>query len=587
MEEFRSRFTSRRWRLRWPDPSAVAQLMRQLGCSPALARALSGRGQGQGQGGFHPEDLLRTDRGLINPPWAFPEMDTAVERLLQAKERGERLFLHGDFDVDGLCGTALLYLGLRRVGFKEIKVEVEDRERGHGLNPEVVERVCREGFRLLITIDCGISDPDYVAQLQSAGVDVIITDHHQPLRLRELPPAKAILNSGLGFEDRAYPNKGLAGVGAAFQLLRGLYERLGLEQDAEEFLDLVMLGTVADLVPLVTDGQAENKALVAQGLQLLKEGRGRLGLRTLISKVGLDPGRLTAGEVGYIVAPKLNAANRVGDPRVAFLLLITEDKARADYLSEILLDYNRDRQVAQDDLLFQAEELIRAGAADPKKDKIIILEGEYWNPGIIGLVASDLVERYYLPVILISRGERESRASGRSIPEFDLFASLERFSHLLIRHGGHPLAAGFTISNGNIPALKEGLSAYAAERLADLDGPTSWIDAVLEPEEISFQLYEEVQRLSPFGMGNPEPRFLLPHVRLEAIEPVGSGGDHLKCRARAGGREFSCIGFGLGRYAPRLWEMGEAEVGLIFKLGRDEWLGEVNLQLELEDFVWV
>ncbi|MFQ6033898.1 MAG: DHHA1 domain-containing protein, partial [Candidatus Bipolaricaulia bacterium] len=308
--------------------------------------------------------------------------------------------------------------------------------------------------------------------------------------------------------------------------------------------------------------------------------------------LGLDPARLTAGQVGYIIAPKLNAANRVGDPRVAFLLLTTESRPRAEYLAETLIDYNRDRQIAQDDLLYQAEELIRGGAADPRRDKIIILEGDYWNPGIIGLVASTLAERYYRPTILISRGERESRASGRSIPEFDLIAGLERFNHLFMRYGGHQMAAGFSIANRNIPPLKEGLHEYTNERLAGLDGPTSRIDTPLEPEEIGLKLYEEIQRLAPFGMGNPEPRFLLPRARLSAIETVGSGGEHLKCRAEAGGRELECIGFGLGRYAARLGALAQTtgtgdEVGLVFKLSRDEWLGRVRVQLELEDFVQV
>jgi single-stranded-DNA-specific exonuclease len=508
-------------------------------------------------------------------------MEEAVRRLLKALEREERVFIHGDFDVDGITGAALLYLGLKRAGFRGLKVELEDRERGHGLNRGVVERAIREGFTLLVTVDCGISDPDHVAELERSGINVILTDHHQPLP--ELPPATAILNPRL--EGCGYPNRALAGVGVAFQLLRGLYERLGIEAEAREFLDLVMLGTVADLVPLVADGQAENKVLVAQGLRLLAEGGGRLGGRTLIERVGLDPARLTAGEVSYIIAPKLNAANRVGDPRVAFLLLTTESRERAEYLAEILIDYNRDRQIAQDDLLYQAEELIRGGAADPRQDKIIILEGDYWNPGIIGLVASDLVERYYRPAILISRGPQESRASGRSIPEFDLIASLERFSHLLLRYGGHQMAAGFSIDNRNIPPLKEGLYKYTQEQLANLDGPTSRIDTPLAPEEIDLKLYEEIQHLAPFGMGNPEPRFLLPRARLSAIEVVGSGGDHLKCRATVAGREFECIGFGMGRYASRLW--GMEEVGLVFKLSRDEWLGRVKIQLELEDFVQV
>ena len=572
MEELRSLFTSRRWRLRSPSTGSE-RFAQRLGCSPVLARVLESRGDGRS------EALIRPGRDAINPPWAFAGMEEAVARLLQALDRGEKAFIHGDFDVDGITSAVLLYLGLKRVGFVGLKVELEDRERGHGLNREVVERLIKEGFKTLITTDCGISDPDYVAELEAGGVNVILTDHHQPLP--QLPPATAIINPRL--EECNYPNKALAGVGVAFQLLRGLYERLGIGDEAEGFLDLVMLGTVADLVPLVADGQAENKVLVAQGLRLLAEGGGQLGLRTLIAKLGLGPAKLTAGQVGYIIAPKLNAANRVGDPRAAFLLLTTESPERAEYLAEILIDYNRDRQIAQDDLLYQAEELIREGAADPQRDKIIILEGDYWSPGIIGLVASDLVERYYRPAILISRGEWKSRASGRSIPEFDLIAGLERFNHLFLRYGGHQMAAGFSIDNRNIPPLKEGLYEYTNEKLAGLDGPISRIDTPLEPEEIDLGLYEEIQQLAPFGMGNPAPRFLLPRARLSTIGVVGSGRDHLKCRAEVEGQEFECIGFGLGRYAPRLWDI--EEVGLIFKLSRDEWLGQVKVQLELEDFV--
>lgn len=569
MEEVRSLFTSKRWQLQPYSPGFAEQLSQKLDCSAAMARILAGRS----------EQLVEAGFGEVNSPQAFAGMGKAVESLLRAREKGEKLFIHGDFDVDGITSSALLYLGLKGAGFQGLKVELGDRQRGHGLNQGVVDRVKGEGFNLLLTTDCGISDSDQVAELEARGVEVIITDHHRPLC--RLPSATAILNPQL--EDCNYPNKALAGVGVAFQLLRGLYEQLERRAEVDRFLDLVMLGTIADLVPLTAGGQLENKALVAQGLRLLAEGGGQLGLRVLIQKLGLDPKRLSSGRVGYIIAPKLNAANRVGDPRVAFLLLTTESRQRAEYLAEILTDYNRDRRIAQGDLLCQAEELIRDGASDLRRDKVIILEGDYWNPGIIGLVASELVERYYRPAILISRGPVESRASGRSIPEFDLIAGLERFNHLLLRYGGHQMAAGFTIENRNIPFLKRKLREYTDQRLVGLDGPIGKLDTILTPEEISLELYGEVQQLAPFGMGNPQPRLLLPRARLSTVEMVGSEGNHLKCLAHVGEREFQCIGFRLGRYAPKVWDLGE--VGLVFKLGRDEWQGRTKVQLELEDLV--
>lgn len=568
----RSLISSRRWRLKEPSPERVERILKELGCSRAFAKVLAARAADD------PKKLLSSELSDLHSPYALLGIAAAIERIERALKLNEKVFIHGDFDVDGLTSAAVLYLGLKKLGLKELKVEIEDRERGHGLNPAVVRRVISEHFKLLITSDCGISDFECVTRLQQSGVDVIITDHHHVPQ--QLPPALSIINPKQ--KNCNYPNKDIAAVGVVFQLLRALYEHLSLPpQEVYKFLDLVMLGTVADLVPLARNGQVENKILVAQGLKLLADSKGQLGLRVLIERLSLNPQNLTAGELSYIVVPKLNAANRVGDPRVAFLLLTTQDKNRAEYLSEILLDYNDDRQTAQDDLFYQAEELIRNGGVDLEKDKIIILEGKYWNPGIIGLVASDLVEKYYLPVILISVGDEEGRASGRSIVEFDLIESLEQNRELFIRYGGHQMAAGFSIKKENLPLLKLRLLEYARRKLADLEGPTPTIDGVLEPQEMNLDLYEEIQRLAPFGMGNPEPRFLLKSVKIAEAQTVGNGGKHLKLKVSADGVIFNCIGFDLGDYVSEIYSAGE--VDLVGKLRKDAWRGKERLQLELED----
>lgn len=550
----------------------MERILKELGCSRAFAKVLAARSAED------PKKLLSSELSDLHSPYALLGIPQAIERIERALSRNERIFIHGDFDVDGLTSAAVLYLGLKRLGFKELKVEIEDRERGHGLNPDVVRRVIDEKFKLLITSDCGVSDFECVTLLQQSGVDVIITDHHHvPQRL---PPAIAIINPKQ--KGCHYPNKDIAAVGVVFQLLRALYERLSLlAEEAYKFLDLVMLGTVADLVPLTRDGQVENKILVAQGLKLLAEGKGSLGLRVLIERLSLNAKKLTVGELSYILVPKLNAANRVGDPRVAFLLLTTQEVKRAEYLSEILLDYNDDRQTAQDDLRNQAEELIRNGGVDLEKDKIIILEGKYWNPGIIGLVASDLVEKYYLPVVLVSVGDAESRASARSIVEFDMIESLEAHRELFIKYGGHQMAAGFSIKNENLQLLKQRLSEYARRQLADLEGPTSTIDGILEPQEISLDLYEEIQQLAPFGIGNPEPRFLLKSVKITEAQTVGNGGKHLKLKVSTDDLTFDCIGFDLGDYVSEIYSTGR--VDLVSKLRKDAWRGKERLQLELED----
>jgi single-stranded-DNA-specific exonuclease len=562
----------RRWEVpRLPDGSA-RQLAAELGISPPVARVLALRAQGG-----DPRTLLENDLGSLSCPFQLRGIERAVERIEQAVERGERIFIHGDFDVDGLTSAALLYRALRRLGAPHLKVEIEDRERGHGLNPEVVQRILVEGHQLLITTDCGISDVECVKTLQESDVDVIITDHHQPPE--ELPPAYAIVNPRQA--DCDYANPDLAAVGVVYQTISALFEHVGLGKEAaQEYLDLVMLGTVGDLVPLVRNGTAENRILVKEGLSLLAQGGGSLGLRVLIRKLSLNLQRLTAGELSYIVIPKLNAANRVGDPRVAFLLLTTEDSEKAEYWASILLDYNADRQVAQEDLRAQAEELLER-EIDLERDRMIILSGKYWNPGIIGLVASDLVEKYCLPTILISEGDELSRASGRSIPEFNLIESLTHCKHFFERYGGHHMAAGFSIRNERIPELKEELGAYAREALADFEGPTQRIDAELDPEEISLELYEELKRLGPFGVGNREPRFLLRDVRVYEVRTVGNGAKHLKLVVRAGDREFDVIGFGFGDQSRVIERAGR--IDLVFKLDRDDWNRLPKVQLELVD----
>lgn len=561
---------------RWEFPSLAEDLVEryasELGVSLALARVLAARSKGS-----DPRQLLKNDLSELSSPATLRGIERALERIERAIAQGESIFIHGDFDVDGLTSAALLYRALKHLGAPGVKVEIEDRERGHGLNSQVVEQILHESFTLLITTDCGISDIECVTTLQERGVDVIITDHHEPPE--QIPPAFAIINPRQS--DCPYPNGDLAAVGVVYQVVSALYEHFGLPQEAcREYLDLVMIGTVGDLVPLVRDGRVENRLLVKGGLDLLAQGRGSTGLRVLIEKLSLNPRRLTAGEISYIVVPKLNAANRAGDPWVAFLLLTTEDEKQAEYLASTLLDYNYDRQVAQDDLLFQAEELVRS-ELDLQRDKIIILSGQYWNPGVIGLVASDLVDKYYLPTLMLAQGAQFARASGRSIPEFNLIECLTHHRHLFERFGGHHMAAGFSIKNEWIPRLKEELGGYARERLAGLEGPIQSLDAELAPKEISMQFYEELQQLGPFGVGNREPRFLLRDVRIREARTVGNSAKHLKLKLTAKEQDFDAIGFDLGDHIAKIY--GAGQVDLICKLSRDDWGSRSRVQLQLLD----
>lgn len=570
-ESWHSLLTKRCWRLRTCSAERAAELARELSCSTPLARVLAARAPQS------PRELL-DQTGDLPSPWGLLGLNKAVTRLALAIERREKIFIHGDFDVDGITSTALLYRGLQKLGAKEIKVDLSDRERGHGLSEAVVQRLISENFSVLITADCGISDVEPVQILQARQIDTIITDHHHPPA--ELPPAYAIVNPKQPGCPYAY--KDLAAVGVAFQLLRGLYEHCG-QSACEEFLDLVLLGTIGDLVPLVRNGQAENRRLVSSGLRQIATSQGSsLGLRVLIKKLSLDFNKLSPSDLSYIIVPKLNAANRVGDPRVAFLLLTTQDPQRADFLADTLLAYNQDRQIAQDDLLYQAEELLRL---EPgwQDERLILLAGRYWNPGLLGLVASDLAEKHQRPTIMLALGDEISRASCRSIPDFDMMAALQEHRDLLERYGGHAMAAGFSIRNENIAILKERLSRYARGVLSERASPVSAAETELLPEELTLEIYNDLQRLAPFGMGHPTPRFLLRNARLKQWRTVGSNGHHLKCLIEAGGRTIGAIGFSLGEHAPLL-ERRET-IDLIFKLGCDTWSGRTQVQLEIEDIV--
>ena len=560
-----------RWTFEPVSDDRVAYLAQELGLSSPLARVLAARCDG---GEAH--DLLCNDLTALASPFEFRGIDDALERIEQALHRNERIFIHGDFDVDGLTSSAMLYRALRHLGATDVHVEIGDRQRGHGLCPQVVERLVREDFDLLITTDCGISDVEAIGTLRDHGIDTVVTDHHEPPDV--LPPARAIVNPRQ--TDCGYPNAHLAAVGVIYQTVSALFESRGVGRDAaRSYLDLAMLGTVGDLVPLVRGTCVENRALVQSGLNLLAEGGGTLGLRVLVEKLDLEFTELTAGALSYIVIPKLNAANRVGDPRVAFLLLTTEDTDQAEYLADVLIDYNQDRRKAQETLRDQTESLLET-QVDLQRDRSIVLAGENWNPGVIGLVASDLVEAYHLPTILISEGQDVARASCRSIREFNMIEALTEHGELFERFGGHHMAAGFSIQPERIPEFQETFADYTREMLADLANPVQRIDAELKPTEVTLDLYDEMQRLGPFGMGNRSPRFLLRDVTVVEGRAVGAGGKHLKLKVAAGSQELDAIGFTYGPYLP---DVDRTHVDVVFKLSRDTWNGETSVQLSLID----
>jgi len=559
----------RKWEFKpLPDASLISTIRDALGCSHAFAVLLAQRA------GASWRALIDLGIRSFHSPFLFVDMDAAVDRLRKAIDAKERIFIHGDFDVDGLSGAAVLYQGLRKLlPENSVKVEVSERSSGHGLSAAFVRRVIEEKFPLIVTVDCGIGNQREVAQLKAAGVDTIITDHHLPVG--DLPDAVAIIDPHR--EGDAYPNRDLAGVGVAFKLICALYERMG-RTPPYELLDLVALGTIADIVPLSRDGESENRAIIREAFAALAKGEGSsLGLRMLMERLAVKTKHLTASDIGYLIAPKLNAANRAGDPKVAFLLLVTEDRSQAEYLSEILLDYNRDREIAQNDLMSQAEDLIRSEERNPREDGYVFLVGKYWNEGILGLVASNLTDRYRVPAFVLSRGDRVSRGSCRSGNHFDVSACLEAQSELLLQYGGHKAAAGFSVANENIESLETALAAYVDQRQSEeIPEKKDLIDARTTLPEVDGRFHTDLKSLSPYGPGNPQPRFLIENCTFEALTLVGNRKQHLKGRVTQGTTSLPFIAFRMGKHLQTF----EQTVGgsLVCQIGFDDWQGAVQAQ---------
>ena len=551
-----------------PDEPLLDAIQSELDCSRPFATLLARRG------GDAWRKLIAPGSQSLHSPFLLPDVEKAIARLQTAIERGERVYIHGDFDVDGLTGASVLYRSLRPLlPENSVKVEVSERTRGHGISSAFVLRAIEENFRLVVSVDCGIANQEEVARLAAAGIDTIITDHHLPVG--ELPQAVAVVDPMVAGSE--YPNQHLAGVAVAYKLVCALYERLGRPAPSH-LLDLVALGTIADLVPLTHEGDSENRALVREAFEMIKDGKGSsLGFRTLMNRLSVNPKKLTASDIGYLVAPKLNAANRAGDPKVAFLLLVTEAREQAEYLAEILLDYNRDREIAQNDLMSQAAEMIRVEERTPREDGYVFLVGQYWNEGILGLVASGLTDRYRVPAIVLSKGDGVSRGSCRSVGDFDVSACLEANAHLLLRYGGHKMAAGFSVTNDALEQLEAGIEEYVTGHgPAVVSHKPDALDAVGTLTDVNQKLHDHLSTLAPFGPGNPRPRFLIRDCTFDGITLVGNRRQHIKGFVRQGGASVSFIAFRMGRHLEAF--EGAQSASLVCQIGFDDWRSAVQIQ---------
>ena len=558
----------KRWVIAPPPPPEVAARLSHL--HPLLARVLARRGITTA------EEAHRFLQGaaLSDNPYRMKGVSEAVTRLRFALRRGERIAIYGDFDVDGVTATALMTIVLRALG-GDVRPYIPHRvDEGYGLNFEALARLRDEGCRVVVTVDCGIRSVEEVAYGQRLGLDMIITDHHSigP----ELPPARAVINPKQ--ERCRYPFDALAGVGVAYRLAQGLLRAArhdpaipgdGVEEEA--LLDLVALGTVADIVPL----REENRYLVRQGVQRLSQPA-RLGVRTLMEQAGVTPSRVRAWTIGFILGPRLNAAGRLASGMLAYELLTTDDVARAVTLAAELEKLNQRRQA----LTRRHTEEALARLEAERDAYLHLVAAPHYEQGVVGLIASQIAEATYRPAVVVHQGEDESRGSARSIPEFHITRALDQCRDLLIRHGGHAAAAGFTIRNENLPLLKERLQAIAQAELAGQElTPTLYIDAEVTLRELDWATYEQLKRVEPCGHGNEQPLLMARDLEVRQSRAVGAEGRHLKLKVSDGRLVFDAIGFGMGEWAERM----PARVDLAFTLEENEWNGERRLELNVQD----
>jgi len=542
------------------------ELAAALGVSPLLAGLLTNRGLSEPEAAGR---FLRPGREEFHDPFRLKGMQAAVRRITAAIARAERIWVYGDYDVDGITSTAILVKALRGMG-ADVNYYIPSRlEEGYGLNRGALDEAARAGVGLIITVDCGIAAVAEVEYAGELGIDMVVTDHHEPFRV--VPAAQAVINPKQ--PDCPYPFKELAGVGVAFKLVQAL---LGEGNGSDAFLDLVALGTVADIVSLT----GENRALVKLGLQALNSTQ-NVGLQELLALLGLNNRPLDAEKIAFVIAPRINATGRVGDAKRSVELFLTDNPARAAELAAGLDKENRDRQAIESEILSQAMAQINR-EVDLATDKVIVLGSAGWHTGVIGIVASRLTETYARPAVLIAIEGEEGKGSARSITGFNLFAALEACSGSLLRFGGHEQAAGLSIATERINEFRHQINAVADRMIQPEDMlPVYEIDAEVSLAEINDGLLSELERLKPFGSRNPSPTLLCRHLPVLEGRRVGARGEHLKLKAGNNSTTVDVIGFGQGQ----LWDLiaNREKVDIAFTLENNQWNGRDYLQLVLKD----
>jgi len=561
----------KRWNICQPDAALQKHLNENLSISPIISQLLINRG-------MHDIDkiksFLNNDLSELYNPFLMKGMLEAVSRIKKALDKKEKILIHGDYDVDGVTSTALLFFTLREFGAEPVYFIPDRLTEGYGLGSSGVEEAVRIKADLVITVDCGISSHEEVDALNKYGIDVVITDHHEPPKM--LPNAYATINPRQ--KGCAYPDKDLSGVSISFKLCQALSSELN-NRDFWKHLDLVALGTISDVAPML----GENRILVKEGLRLLKNLGSNKGIKALIDVSGIKKDKIGAFEIGFILGPRINAAGRLGSAGTSVELLLTDDDEKAKELAKKLNEANQERQKIEKSTLKEAISKIEKDI-NFKDHKVIVLHNEDWHTGVMGIVASRISDKFNRPAILISTKDGLGRGSGRSIENFHLFEALASCEKLLKEYGGHQYACGLTILEENLPGFIKLINELAVSAMTTGDLIQSLpVDMEIALSELDHKTVEEVTSLEPFGEGNPEPVFCSRNLRL--VQPLRVlKGEHIKFQATDGKKNFEAIGFGMAKDADiELALRNYPSFDMAYTVSLNNWQGINAIQLKIED----
>ena len=558
---------NKKWQVYQEDDEKVEDLQKKYNMKKLLATILVNRGITEEK---QIEKFLQPQRSDFYDPYGMPDMNTAVERIIQAIENKEKTIIYGDYDVDGITSVTVLKSFLEERGLHAAEYIPNRLEEGYGLNKNAVEKIANQGYTLMITVDCGISAIEEVRYANELGIETIITDHHEPSN--ELPAAIAIVDAKR--KDNKYQCRNLAGVGVVFKLIQALGMQMGLdEKEYLKYLDIVCIGTISDIVPL-TD---ENRVIVKLGLKLVERTR-NLGLKSILQVSGYN--KIDSTTISFGIAPRINACGRMGHQEEALNLFMSKDINEVNELTQKLNEYNRTRQEIEKNIYTDA--VVQIEKDELANKNTIVLMGKNWHHGVIGIVASKITEMYFKPSILLCEEDDYGKGSGRSIPGFDLYEALTECKESIDKFGGHAMAVGINVKKNQFDEFKERLEQIAKEKHIEKIVPILKIDAQISLDEINKDIVDSLKELEPFGEENKTPLFVFKNLKIDSIRAL-SEGKHLKLTLKDNKNIVNAIGFNLGELV-KDYRIGD-KIDVVGNLEINSFNGVDNIQINIKDLM--